>query len=38
MGQNYLHGPYSPKINAFLAAAGCNLKKMMIRLKEEAIF
>jgi IS5 family transposase len=38
MGQNYLHGPYSPQINAFLAAAGWNLKKMMLQLKKEAIF
>lgn len=37
MGQNYLHGAISPQINAFLAAAGWNLKKMMIQLKEEAI-
>jgi IS5 family transposase len=38
MGQNYLHGPYSPQINAFLAAAGWNLKKMMLQLMKEAIF
>lgn len=37
MGQNYLHGKYSPQINAFLAAAGWNLKKMMLQLKQEAI-
>ncbi len=37
MGQNYLHGKVSPQINAFLAAAGWNLKKMMLQLKEEAI-
>ena len=37
MGQNYLHGAVSPQINAFLAAAGWNLKKMMLQLKEEAI-
>lgn len=36
MGQNYLHGAISPQINAFLAAAGWNLKKMMLQLKEEA--
>jgi IS5 family transposase len=36
MGQNYLHGKYSPQINAFLAAAGWNLKKMMLQLKKEA--
>ena len=37
MGQNYLHGSISPQINAFLAAAGWNLKKMMLQLKEQAI-
>jgi IS5 family transposase len=37
MGQNYLHGRFSPQMNAFLAAAGWNLKKMMLQLKEEAI-
>jgi len=36
MGQNYLHGTDSPQINAFLAATGWNLKKMMLLLKEEA--
>ena len=35
MGQNYLHGKESPQINAFLAATGWNLKKMMKKLKEE---
>ena len=35
MGQNYLHGEESPQINAFLAAAGWNMKKMMKKLKEE---
>lgn len=35
MGQNYLHGSKSPQINAFLAATGWNLKKMMKKLKEE---
>lgn len=35
MGQNFLHGSKSPQINAFLAATGWNLKKMMQRLKEE---
>ena len=35
MGQNYLHGSKSPQINAFLAATGWNLKKMMQKLKEE---
>lgn len=29
MGQNYLHGELSPQINAYLAAAGWNLKKWM---------
>lgn len=29
MGQNYLHGAQSPQINAWLAAAGWNLKKWM---------
>lgn len=37
MGQNYLHGRFSSQMNAFLAAAGWNLKKMMLQLKEEAI-
>lgn len=36
MGQNYLHGTLSPQINAFLAAAGWNLKKMMLQLKKES--
>lgn len=35
MGQNHLHGKQSPQINAFLAAAGWNLKKMMKKLKVE---
>jgi len=35
MGQNYLHGKRSPQINAFLAATGWNLKKMMKKLKTE---
>lgn len=35
MGQNYLHGANSPKINALLAATGWNLKKMMKKLKKE---
>ena len=38
MGQNYLHGTESPQINAFLAAMGWNLKKMMLQLKEEAFY
>lgn len=35
MGQNYLSGPQSPQINAFLAATGWNLKKLMRKLKTE---
>ena len=35
MGQNYLHGKNSSQINAFLAATGWNLKKMMRKLKLE---
>ena len=35
MNQNYLSGDNSPQINAFLAAMGWNLKKMMKQLKEE---
>ena len=35
MNQNYLSGENSPQINAFLAATGWNLKKMMKQLKEE---
>ena len=35
MGQNYLHGEKSPQINAFLAAAGWNMKMMMRKLKKE---
>ena len=35
MNQNYLWGEDSPQINAFLAATGWNLKKMMKQLKEE---
>ena len=35
MGQNYLHGKNSSQINAFLAATGWNLKKMMKQLKLE---
>jgi len=35
MGQNYLHGEKSSQINAFLAATGWNLKKMMKNLKED---
>lgn len=36
MGQNYLHGRKSPKINAMLACTGWNLKKLMEKLKAEA--
>jgi len=35
MGQNYLNGSNSPKINAMLAATGWNLKKLMEKLKKE---
>jgi len=35
MGQNYLHGSNSPQVNAFLAATGWNLKKMIRKLKLE---
>jgi IS5 family transposase len=38
MGQNYLHGVNSPIINAMLAAAGWNFKKMMEKLKKEFLF
>jgi len=34
MGENYLHGEDSPKINALLAVAGWNLKKLAKKLKE----
>ena len=37
MGQNYLNGKGSTQINAFLAATGWNLKKMMKKLKQKAI-
>ncbi len=33
MGENYLHGESSPKINALLASAGWNLKKLAEKLK-----
>lgn len=36
MGINYLSGSESSQINAFLAATGWNLKKMMKKLKQEA--
>lgn len=35
MKQNYLSGSESSQINAFLAATGWNLKKMMKKLKQE---
>ena len=35
MEQNYLHGDKSPKLNALLAAAGWNFKKMMEKLKTD---
>lgn len=35
MGQNYLHGEKSPKINAMLAATGWNMKKMMEKLQRK---
>jgi len=38
MGQNYLHGEDSPQINAFLAAAGWNLKQMMKKLKKQLLW
>lgn len=37
MAQNYLHGEGSPKMNAMLAAAGWNFKKMMQKLKEKLL-
>jgi len=35
MGQNYLHGANSPRINALLAASAWNFKKLMEKLKKE---
>lgn len=35
MGENYLMGKKSPKMNAMLAATGWNLKKMMEKLAED---
>ena len=35
MQENYLSGKDSPEMNALLAAAGWNFKKMMMKLKEE---
>ncbi len=37
LGQNYSSGSKSPQIDAFLAATGWNLKKMMKQLKQEAV-
>ena len=34
MGQNYLSGKQSPRMNAFLSAAAWNLKKLMEQLIE----
>ena len=34
MGQNYLPGPDSAQINAYLAAAGWNFKKLMEKLQQ----
>ena len=38
MEQNYLTGEKSPQMNAFLAATGWNLKKMMEKLKKELLW
>jgi IS5 family transposase len=38
MGQNYLNGKNSPRINAMLAATGWNLKKLMEKLKQELFY
>jgi len=38
MEQNYLWGKQSPQINAFMAATGWNLKKMMKKLKQELLW
>ena len=38
MAQNYLSGEDSPQINAFLAATGWNLKKMMEKIKKQTVF
>jgi len=35
MAQNYLHGKQSPQTNAYLAATGWNLRKLMKQLKED---
>jgi len=36
MGQNYLHGDKSPKINALLAAAAWNFKKLIEKIKQKS--
>lgn len=38
MGENYLHGADSPQINAFLAAAGWNFKKLMQKIKKSFVY
>lgn len=38
MGQNFLNGKHSPKINAMLAAAGWNFKKFMEKLKADTCY
>jgi IS5 family transposase len=38
MEENYLWGKQSPQINAFLAATGWNLKKMMKKLKQKLLW
>ncbi len=38
MEQNYLHGVESPQINAFLAAVGWNMRKMMEKLSKQVYF
>jgi len=38
MGQNYLNGVNSPRINVMLAATGWNLKKLMRKLKQEFLW
>jgi IS5 family transposase len=37
MGQNYLSGSKSSKMNAMLAATGWNLKKMMVKLRDGTV-
>ena len=38
MGQNFLHGKESSKINAMLAATGWNLRKRMEKLRRELLY